>query len=585
MDPLSARALLREALRRGIGDVSPLLPKAAPKRVPRLLDPKHKLQYAAFTDPSPKIVIDAGGRSGKTTGSVRWLMEGALKVAKSMNMFVGLTRAEGKLLAWDEMKNVNEALGLGFTFNEAELVARAPNGSKVRITGADKHREIRKARGHKYYRIVLEECGAQGPHLKEFVEDVLEPRTVDLNGQIAMLGTPNAARAGFFFDAVHGLNGVKGWSHHHWTLFENPYLPHARKWVEEKLFSPETGRGWTEDHPTYCREYLGKWVRDDQAMVYQFDHKRNVYKQLPEVEKWNCVLGIDIGWRDATAFVVWGWHKDLPGLYELYSYKRPKMIMSKMMKIVAKLRETFHLRAVVIDPAGAGRFLIEELNERYRKELGGIEAEVAEKNAKFDHIELFNDDLRTGKVLVRADSRILEEWHLLQWDETGEDEDERFENHLSDAALYGWRRAKHFRHTPKPDGPEPGSAAWERQLARETAKRLEKRRKKRLRQDSDDPFLPKAQRSKRRSVFCARTALRSTRRRPPATSKSSSPSPRSWATSPHARRQEVRPKSRSRRRRVDCAQRSAATSMKRRSLKRWVADGHQEVTSARRRAA
>lgn len=429
MDDVSARIILKAYARRTGIDIAKLLPEQKKKtvRIPDLLDKKHRKQYVAFSDPASKIAIDAGGRSGKTTGSLRWLMMGALMAPRSMNPFIGLTRAEAKLLAWDEIKAVNEHYDLGFTFNEADLIARAPNGAKVWVTGADQQKHIRKMRGHKYKRIVIEECGAQGAHLKELVLDVLEPRTADLKGQICMLGTPNAARAGFFFEACKGLAGAKGWSHHHWTLFDNPYLPHARAWVQENLFE---ARGWTEDHPTYQREYLGNWVRDDASIVYAFEEKRNTYKTLPEVEKWHAVLGIDTGWKDSTAFVVWGWNRAHPALHELFAFKRPKMIPSAIMKLVKKLRETFHLRAVVIDPAGVGTFLVEELNQRHREELGGLEVELAEKNAKRDHIELFNDDLRTGKIRVRNDSPILEEWHLLQWDETGEDEDARFENHL-----------------------------------------------------------------------------------------------------------------------------------------------------------
>ena len=471
-DPLCAHEVLIEFARRG-GNVDALIPKDEARRIPQLLDPKHAKQFAAFSDPSPKLAIDAGGRSGKTTGSIRWLMEGALEALRSMNPFIGLTRAEAKLLAWDEIKAVNDQFNLGFEFNEADLIARAPNGAKVWVTGADQQKHIRKMRGHKYRRIVLEESGVQGRHLKELVEDVLEPRTADLNGQICLLGTPNAARAGFFFDACHGVNGVRGYSHHHWTLFDNPYLPHARAWVEKNLFGD---RGWTDEHATYQREYLGRWVRDDSAMVYDYREDRNTYAVLPEVsDGWRSVLGIDFGWRAASAFHVWGWHPTQPALHELYAMKRPKMTVTAIMKQVEKLHETYGFKAIVGDPGGLGVTIIEELNERWRKELKGIEIEPAQKTAKKDHIVLFNDDLRAGKVKVRPQSPLVDEWILLQWDESGDDEDARFENHSCDAALYSWRRAQHYRHKPKIEQPAKGTAAWERQHEREITKKLEQK--------------------------------------------------------------------------------------------------------------
>lgn len=530
MDPLSARAIFREAARRSGADIAKVLPPASPYRVPQLLDRKHAPQWAAFSDPSPKIAIDAGGRSGKTTGSIRWLIMGALESPRSVNVFIGLTREEAKLLAWDEIKDVNDLFGLGLTFNEANLMARAPNGAKIWVTGVDQKKHVRKLRGLKYRRIVLEECGAQGSHLKELVQDVLEPRTVDLNGQICMLGTPNAARAGFFFDAVHAVNGVKGWSHHHWTLFENPYMAHARKWVQEELFDK---RGWTPEHPTYRREYLGEWVRDDSAMVYDFQPGRNTYKVLPEAEKWNCVLGMDIGWRDATAFVVWGWRKGDPNLYLLYAFKRSKITLTRIFKIVEKLRQSYRLRAIVVDPANAGRAIVEEANERWAKEAGGIKMEAAKKTEKKAHIELMNDDLNTGRVKILADSPLAEEWTLLQWDETGEDEDERFENHLADAALYGWRRAQHFRQKPPPEGPPKGSAEWERQLAREAARNLERKHKRKIKRPAleVDPLGS----STRFLRCCANTAWKRTKRRPTAHARSNLRSPRIYPSASRSR--------------------------------------------------
>lgn len=476
---------MRSLARRGIDPVD-LEPEVRATRSVRLLDKRHAKQHRAFSDPSRKIGVLAGRGAGKTGGAVRWLVEGALQEPRTMSPFIGLSRDEAKKLAWDELKTIDEKHRLGFTFNDSELVATAPNRSKIWVSGADKRKDIRKFRGFPIKRAVVEECGAQGPHLEELVEEVLEPRTVDVDGQIALLGTPNAACAGYFFDVTTGRR--RGWSNHTWTMLDNPFLPRAKAWLKKKI----ADMGWATDHPVLLREYFARWVRSLESLVYAFDEERNLYTALPPNMDWHYVLGIDVGLRDATAYVVWAWCRDLPELYEVACIvdrdtstatisQRLDRAPSRIARRIKVIREHFKLHAAVMDTGGLGKVIIERLMERHTKELGSLQIEAPEKQGKRAHIDEFNDDARRGLIKVRKGSPLVEEWKLLQWDETGLEEDSRFENHASDAGLYGSLKARHFRHKPKETGPVEGSPEWERQQELALNKKLEKRRKERLR--------------------------------------------------------------------------------------------------------
>ena len=76
---------------------------------------------------------------------------------------------------------------------------------------------------------------------------------------------------------------------------------------------------------------------------------------------------------------------------------------------------------------------------------------------------MMNDDLATGKLKV-IDREILKEWDILQWDDSGRREDSRFDNHLSDAALYMWRESRHYTFQEEIDTVPEGWSREERRM-------------------------------------------------------------------------------------------------------------------------
>ena len=76
-----------------------------------------------------------------------------------------------------------------------------------------------------------------------------------------------------------------------------------------------------------------------------------------------------------------------------------------------------------------------------------------------------NADFIQGNILCKAGLPVIEDWERLQWnvDRDPPIEDERFSNDLPDAALYGWREAKHFAWRPKPEPVERNTNEWAEQ--------------------------------------------------------------------------------------------------------------------------
>lgn len=458
--------------------------KRAAKR--KSLDPESLLfgpQKKFVEDMSRNKVAVCSRRAGKSYSIAFMLLTHAMKHERSINPYITLTRDSGKDILWPALHDLNDKLSLKLRFRENTGDIILPNKSKIIIRGADDRRQIEKLRGPKYPIAVVDE--AQGfPHfLHDLIEDVLEPATLDYDGQIVVTGTPNSACAGAFYELT---TQSEGWSVHSWTLRENPHIPGVEDWLERK----RKQKGWDDNHPTYLREYCGVWIRDASCLVFEYSPKLNLISEVPfeEADDWAFVLGIDLGFNDPTAFVVMAYSQDIRQAFVVESYKESGLIPSAVAARVESFLERYPFTRIVADTGGFGKGYAEEMKKRF-----AIPVVAAQKNNKQSYIELINGDFRTGGLQVCGDSNtaLLEEVSLLQWDldrmERGKMimDRRRFQNHLCDAMLYAWREcAHHIGEFQIDDSAAYGSKAyWVRE-----ADRMEQAEMDRFEEESETPW-------------------------------------------------------------------------------------------------
>jgi hypothetical protein len=170
------------------------------------------------------------------------------------------------------------------------------------------------------------------------------------------------------------------------------------------------------------------------------------------------------------------WSPDLPELYLFRSWKRAETGTDAVMALVKQWEDELGgFVAKVADTGGGGKLTTEDIRKRY-----GITFEPAKKTEKFHFAQMLNDDLRAGRIKVFRNSPLAQEWAVLPKDpDDPMSEDPRFDNHCSDAALYSWRKARHYWFEAAPQPPPPGTpealeaeaeateAALDRQLKRE----------------------------------------------------------------------------------------------------------------------
>ena len=427
-------------------------------------------------------------RAGKTAMWARYCTIVALQSAGSLIRVWGSSRLRTKQLLWQEFLDVCARHKISVKAHETELTIRFDNGSEIRLVGADKAKEAEKKRGDKTKLEVILEAQLFGPFLRSLVDDVITPCLFDLEGTICMEGTPGPLPNGFWF-AVSGSNDVDprwkskgivadgelvggGWSCHRWSLLDNPMMPRWRgraNWKDLAKIAVREEReskGWTEEDPTYVREYLGKWVRDDSALYYAVNPAINSFS-LEDVQPWgpgwSHVLGLDVGWTNATAITVWGWHENDSHLYEAACWSESGVLAPKVAEMIQEYQQRFNIIKMVGDFGGGGRLYLEDMRSRFHLQID----DAQKSGTKWSHTMVMNDSLRSGIIKMQEGGALLQQMSVLardpDWsvlDGKPPKEHPGQDNDKCDSAAYSFRECLQMFIQPAVKKHRPGSKEY-----------------------------------------------------------------------------------------------------------------------------
>lgn len=439
---------------------------AKAKAILNKLSPK---QRALADDEYKYISVLCPRRSGKSYAILSAAVAHCVERQGFRVAIFCLSKPHAKGVYWEDIVSMNEKHGLDIRFNATELVARFPNGSLLVFCGAESEAEISKVRGRKYHRVVLDESTVYNRKLySELIQYVIEPALADLQGALWIAGTPKGDHSGEFYEATctpakeiildNGRRVITNWQvgtpeplepwqwkFHRWTAKDNLALPMLwDEFLQKKAF-----RGWNDDNPVWRQEYLGEWVKMQDANVFRIQRYAHQYAGLlpwqnGKLDKTHFIMGADFGFHDGTALVIWAFVEDEPHIYEAISIKERGLTEEQIASMIRRTEATLPkpVRYRVGDVGGGGVLIMEGL-----KRTHGLHFEPAEKHDKLSHINYFNLALDSGLVRFRPGSVLMEEMEPIRWDEASfgtsrQREDRSYPNDLSDAALYAFRYAK-----------------------------------------------------------------------------------------------------------------------------------------------
>jgi hypothetical protein len=449
----------------------------AEKRIRKTCHPK---QVDFVWDTSDRISLLCGRGSGKTSAELMRMLRAMIRRDRANCLYIAATRDSAKSIAWTDLKRIIAGLGLsGFKTNEQELTLTLPNGSKLKLFGADDLADVDKLRGVTFHEVAVDECASIKLEILSYLlDEVIGWRSV---GSIVLLGTPGDRLDGLFYMATAPGTGehraytdrhlpefagwIK-WSSHTWNILDGVAAGiQSIIDLNEAQLKLIARNGWSMTNPIVLREREGKWSADDTLNVYiyrAYDAEGQEFNQwtpkmspygfaiLPDTFKdWGYGIGIDLGHSDKFALEVFAFSYSDPSrrLYHVHEVYRGGMYANAIAKLLIG-EDLDHSKyggifgqigwpdVMAGDYAGRGGALLDELDKIY-----GIKVPAADKPYKYkdNAIELMNSTLYEGQMVVMKGSALANEMSTLQW--TTDAQGKRMENkaqanHACDAALY-----------------------------------------------------------------------------------------------------------------------------------------------------
>jgi hypothetical protein len=255
-------------------------------------------QQRVKADPHRFKVIVAGGRSGKTTLGVDWLVTSApaddMALGDSMSWYVAPTYTQAEDIAWVKLKeNIRPLQGQGLVkrIYEGDMSIELFGGQWIQLKGGDNPDSLR---GVKLRRLVLDEYAVMKP---EVWDEVLSPRTSDYLAPVMFIGTPkgnNHFRELAEMESAREKDGAP--VHPDWKTF------YVKTLEAGTIASEEIERARRDMDPRVFRqEYEASFEAFGGQVFTDFDRTIHVPDSLipfnPDME---YATGMDFGWSSPS---------------------------------------------------------------------------------------------------------------------------------------------------------------------------------------------------------------------------------------------------------------------------------------------
>ena len=297
-------------------------------------------QQEVFDNDTDKVILAiCSRRSGKTELMGRLLVKRLLKpdqhVVYINRSFDAAVRQISK-----PFDKAMQAVGDSLKITQGSIgggLVQFDNGSWLFIVGNNNAADVNKIRGEKVALVIIDEFGHMR-HLKELVQEVLQPATIDYaDSQMVFVGTPPRTKVSFAHDLWNNGNVKR----YHWTFMDNPFIPNKDQVIPQvcELY------GVTPDSMFIRREYYGDINAYDDEAIYI----KKFFKKDPPKDKLYhyAYVGIDWGYEDKAAVVGMLADKNEKVMYIVKDWSEAKKgiteISSKAQEMVKYLKENYKL--------------------------------------------------------------------------------------------------------------------------------------------------------------------------------------------------------------------------------------------------
>ena len=408
-------------------------------------------QWALITDPSVHVASICPRRAGKSyAGALAALITGEAKPG-AISLIISLNKQQLRRIYWSGgpsgLFTLARKYNVKLTYHSSYLRWEHENGSIGYLLGCEDAEQLEVIRGLEADLYLIDECKSfAASKLRKLIDEVIDPQRESRKGRLIMIGTPGFIAMGPFYEATcrtakdedgkpwyipAGLkedewgrtaNGDLLWSLHHWTLEDNRALPH--QWQGALL--KKRVKKWTDESPTWVREYLGQWTFDAAGLVFSYAERKQAGQcmwnpertadnmtGLPKDGNWRFVAGLDFGYEAPTALVICGYSRRYGQLRHVWDFSGRHMLSHEIadMILMAQRRLGITLEVVYADMGNLGKAMAMELRRDY-----GIPVEKAEKREKLDYIEQLNGAFSLNEVFIIPGTTLETQLLTNAWD-------------------------------------------------------------------------------------------------------------------------------------------------------------------------
>ena len=272
----------------------------------KVWDDKHRYQ-----------VINCGRRAGKST-LVALKMIDLARRKKVDVWYIAPTYKQAKAIMWMMLGDMIPPWGLT-SRNSTELTCLFKNGSRILLKGADNPDSLR---GVGIDFCVFDEVAFIDKW--EEVWQVIRPTLADSKANVLFISTPNGFN--HFKELAETKN--KDWSYHHYTSYDNPYLP------KEEIDAAKLEM----DEDSFAQEWLGEF-RKMRGLIYK-EFSRDVHMvKVPDFNSlagpgWTFTRALDFGFAHKTALIYFAVRNDHQEIYAFDGLYKEGLVESEIAEAV-----------------------------------------------------------------------------------------------------------------------------------------------------------------------------------------------------------------------------------------------------------
>ena len=394
-----------------------------------------QVEYILNNKKSRVTFYYGGARAGKTAGNKGKLVYYDLFHFPQIPGYIiicGPTEKKAKELYWNSLRRLKTYYNLPWSFKVGEGLIETRNNS-ILFRGLKDISNAQKDQGRKIKLCIVDEPQTiRADVLEHYMNSVIIPRTIEVEGEICLTGNPPH----FFHPFIQKEYDNPGNRQILTNLFDNESISYEK--AHGFINSERKRRGFKkgEEDAAFRREFYGEMVFDNESTIFKATEK-NLFAELPKGRsEYEKVMGIDLGYKDSDAIVVCYYDREDHSIYVVEEYEKAEQTYEQLMQIVFETSSSHGgIEIKVMDTGGLGLKGVESLMDKY-----SVDFIPADKGSKMNYVEMLKSEIVANRIFFKKDSKLLKEFPQIVYNWNREKiDDKSYHSDLLDALLYSFR--------------------------------------------------------------------------------------------------------------------------------------------------